>query len=159
MRPKTDDLSPAELQVLEDIEQHGVHVISVPSSDGVPGLLYTVGLWHRFGQPEVLVVGLDEEVAGHLLGLVADEVSEDRNFDAGDEAEDLLERFPARFVDVKVDVLDKLLPVAVWAYETEPFPVVQLVYPDEQGRWPWQDDADVGFKNMQPLFGDWLGGE
>jgi hypothetical protein len=28
---------------------------------------------------------------------------------------------------------------------------VQLVWPDKQGRWPWQDDVRRGFAALQPL--------
>ena len=43
------------------------------------------------------------------------------------------------------------LQKACWAYEGEEFPVVQLVWPDKQGRWPWEDGVRAGFRDAQPV--------
>ena len=42
------------------------------------------------------------------------------------------------------------LGAAIWAHEGEDFEAVQLVWPDKQGRWPW-DDAREGFRALQPV--------
>jgi hypothetical protein len=43
------------------------------------------------------------------------------------------------------------LGAALWAYEGDGFDAVQLVWPDKQGRWPWQDDVRDGFRALQPV--------
>jgi hypothetical protein len=155
MRSLSEALSPDERQILEDVEQLGIHIAMAEDAERPFVYAYTVGLWHRCGQPEVLVAGLPGKVAKELLDLVADEVFEERNFDAGSEADDLLAGFSARFVDVPVAEIERLMPVATWAYASEPFPVVQLVYPDKHGNWPWAETALGGFVAAQPVFGSW----
>ncbi|MCK5944935.1 MAG: DUF4262 domain-containing protein, partial [Planctomycetes bacterium] len=38
-------------------------------------------------------------------------------------------------------------------YQDEPFDCVQLVWPDKEKRWPWQDGVRQGFRDVQPLLG------
>ena len=39
------------------------------------------------------------------------------------------------------------------AYDGEDFACVQLVWPDKQGRWPWDAAVREGFVAMQPVLG------
>ena len=58
MRPATAALSPPALKILTDVEDYGMHVLHVPEDDKKPGGSFSVGLWHTFEQPEVIVFGL-----------------------------------------------------------------------------------------------------
>lgn len=153
MRQLTDDLSPPERKALTDIDETGLHIVHVPGDDDGPGFSYTIGLWHNFEQPEVIVFGLPEEVAHDLLNALADEASEDKKFRDGERHEGLLIHYPVRFVAVPEDVHAQFLGLAQWAYQGEGFPCVQLVWPDKQGRWPWEAGVREGFADSQPVLG------
>jgi hypothetical protein len=157
MRARTDDLSPAERQLLDAVETAGVHVVHVPRG-GSPGgtatdCSYSVGLWESFQQPEVVVFGLPAEVAGELIELIADEADEGHHFLDGTRHEGLLQEYPVRFVEVPKSHYAGSLAAACWAYEGDGFPAVQLVWPDKQGRWPWDPAAREGFAASQPVLG------
>ena len=151
MRPRSEDLSPAELRLLDDVEEQGVHVVHVPAAGEQPGHSYSVGLWESFGQPEVLVFGLPEDIALDLINVVADEADQGTQFAAGTRHAGLLQDYPVSLLDVPKALHGAFLQKACWAYEGEEFPVVQLVWPDKQGRWPWEDGVRAGFRDAQPV--------
>jgi hypothetical protein len=139
--------------LLDDVEQSGLHVVQLPPSGSLPAGSHTVGLWQQFEQPEVVVFGLPDEVAADLLEAIADEVDAGRRFLGGQRHEGLLQDYPVRFVDVPRGRYAECLAAACWAYEGDAFPAVQLVWPDKQGRWPWDPAARDGFAARQPVLG------
>jgi hypothetical protein len=153
MRARTPDLPPADVKVLDDVEQFGVHIVHVPEDDEGPGFSFTVGLWETFQQPEVLVFGLPTEIAHGLLDGLTDEVDGDRRFAAGEKHDGLLVGYPVRFLELPKARFAEFLGVAMWAYEGDDFPAVQLVWPDKQGRWPWDAGVREGFAEAQPIVG------
>ncbi len=153
MRASTDDLSPAEQKLLADVDASGVHVVHVPANDSLPAHSCSVGMWDSFEQPEVVVFGLPAEVAGELIELIADEADEGHRFLDGSRHEGLLQEYPVRFVEVPKSRYAETLAAACWAYQGDDFPAVQLVWPDKQGRWPWDPEAREGFRASQPVLG------
>jgi hypothetical protein len=154
MRAQTDGLEPAARKLLDDVAEYGVHIVHVPRDDGRPGYSFSVGLWHSFGQPEVVVFGLPNEVAHELLNLVADEADDGRRFLGDSRCDGLLHGYPVHFVDVPRRCYHDYLGLASWAYESDEFPAVQLVWPDKQGRWPWDATTRQGFRDEQPVLRD-----
>ncbi len=47
--------------------------------------------------------------------------------------------------------VDALLTELASVYGDVDVPVLQLVYPDKQGRWPWDADVREGFRDSQPV--------
>src|SRR6185503_14718031 len=39
-------------------------------------------------------------------------------------------------------------------YAHDSFPVLQMIYPDREGRWPWQDGVSPGIRALQPVLAD-----
>ncbi|MFY9344320.1 MAG: DUF4262 domain-containing protein [Planctomycetota bacterium] len=153
MRARTDGMLPAELAILADVDEHGVHIAHVDGDDDEPTFSFTIGLWHSFDQPEVIVFGMPEEVAAELLNSLADEAAENRKFLAETRHEGLLVGYPVRLVALPRERYRDYLQAAVWAYEGDDFPAVQLVWPDKQGRWPWEPGVREGFASAQPVPG------
>ena len=157
MRSPDPAHSASQARTLSDIAECGVHVAHVladgADDDRDPLFSYTVGLWHSFEQPEVVVFGLPKEVANDLLDALADDVSEGTRYPAGTRHDGLLQGYPVRMLEVPAERFAEHFELAAWAYEGEPVPAVQLVYPDKQGRWPWDQTTRVGFRECQPVIG------
>ncbi len=151
MRQPTDAMSAAERQIFADIAANGVHIVHVAAIDDAPLFSFTIGLWATFAQPEVLVIGLPPEIAADLLDNVADEVDGGRKFAAGEKHEGLVQGYPVYFGAIAAAQAQQWLAAMCWAYERADVPCVQLVYPDKQGRWPWQPDVRDGFRAVQPV--------
>ncbi|WP_330247056.1 MULTISPECIES: DUF4262 domain-containing protein [unclassified Streptomyces] len=43
----------ADLTIIENVQQHGCHVVMVPEDEIGPGFAYTIGLSHNHGAPEL----------------------------------------------------------------------------------------------------------
>jgi hypothetical protein len=153
MREITDELTDAGREVLQNIAEHKVHVMHVTGEAGAPSFAYTVGLWHHYEQPEVIVFGLEVDAADELLHHAADACAEGARFAPGDKRDDLLVGFAVRFLGVAREVAGERLGAASWAYEDAAFDSVQLVWPDKQRRWPWEEGVRKGFSDLQPLLG------
>lgn len=151
MRPLTDDLAPAEREVLENIAEYGCHVTAVAAGPHGPGYAFSTGLWHRFQQPEIVVVGLQDDDAAQLIDLVGDDAEDGRRYGEGDRTADLLHGYSVTFRAVPRSHYPGWLGTAVWAYQGDDFPALQLVWPDQQGRFPWQPGVREGFLAAQPL--------
>jgi hypothetical protein len=153
MRPRSDDLEPADRKLLDDVDEFGVHIVHVPDDEEGPGYSFTIGLWHTFEQPEIVVFGMPEDVAHDLLNSLADDAAENKKFVADSRHDEVLVGYPVRFLAVPAERYAEYLGAAVWAYEGTAFPCVQLVWPDKQGRWPWDAGTRDGFAASQPVLG------
>lgn len=140
-----------EEKILADVEACGLHVRRIKGDDEYPEFAYSVGLARTPGQAEVIVVGLPADTAQSLINRVADLVDEGRRFAAGDTADDIADGFPVQFRAVTKAQAEVHLRWAQWLHGDAPFDVVQLVYPDRHGRWPWDASTDTAFRWQQPL--------
>ena len=146
-----DELTDEQRRILTDIQADGLHVATTAESEDAPGYSLSLGLTHSFDHPEVIVFGLAPEVATDLINVVADEASGGRKFLPGSEVNDLLQSYPVRFTAVDGEHREQFFGTATWLYAERELAVVQLVYPDQQGRWPWDASSRDGFRANQPL--------
>lgn len=140
----------AEEKCLADIEAFGLHVLRIRGDDEYPEYAYSVGL-PTLGQPEVLVLGLPADVAQALINRVADLVDEGRRFADGDTVHDIADGFPVVFRAVPAAQAAAHCKWIAWYHEGAPVEVLQLVYPDRAGRWPWEAGIDDAFAWQQPV--------
>ena len=146
--PGLDD---AERKALADVSEFGLHVVLVLPEGDTPGWAYSVGLFHNFSHPEVVVFGLRREVAHHLLNHLADEIRAGNRFEPGGEYPDLLEGVRCTFREVSSIWNYPFLGWADWFYEGGEYPVLQCIWPDREQRYPWSDGFPAEWVLMQPL--------
>jgi len=137
----------------EIIDRVGWAVTMVMPTDDDPGapFAYTVGLT-SWGQPELVIAGLDPVISQALLNDLARRVYDQAaRFTHGQRIGDLLEGYDAVIVDGPAT--DALYPGTAYArYGTDRVRLQQVVWPDPQGRFPW----DAGYQyppQVQPLLG------
>ncbi|XVV10915.1 DUF4262 domain-containing protein [Actinoplanes sp. CA-131856] len=142
-------------QQREIIDRAGWSVVHVfPSPDDPSAcapFTYTVGLTTH-GHPELLLSGLRPDIAQSLLNDLARRVYDrSERFAHGQHLTDVLVGYDAVIVDGPPN--DDLHPgVAFALYGDGKVRVQQLVWPDEHGRFPWQDG--YGYPpHAQPLIG------
>lgn len=143
-----------EQKALDDVERHGLHIVHVLEEGDLPPFSYTVGLYHTFGHPEVLVYGLPNDSAHSLLNHLASQLREGKKYVAGGTYSDLLDGFRATFRVVPLAQYREHVGWATWFNERPDFPVLQLIYPDRQGQWPWDSGASDGFRHQQMVLAD-----
>jgi hypothetical protein len=112
---------------------------------------FTVGLWHSYELPEIAMFGLREPDMQIWLNNCA-RLLRERPVQMPD-AEPftgVLERFPVQLRQVDPSWAGALFSPMCGYYDTVEVPVSQLVWPDREGRWPWDTSATATCRERQP---------
>jgi len=138
-----------------DVATYGWIVIKVSANAAPdPDFAYSIGLFQSFGHPEVILVGLPLEIAHTIINDVGGAIRAGGRFTAGSVSEQFLEGYNVTFRTVPVYQYGAYLGWGCRYYANEPFPVLQLIFPDRSGRWPWHEAVDPGFRAAQPVLAD-----
>jgi hypothetical protein len=146
--PEPEDESDRTL--LSDIEKYGWHAVGVAEEANSPQFTFSVGLYYRHTHPEILIMGLKQSIAHSLICSIVDRVREGGKFEAG-QLDTELASFPCTFVPVHPQHYSEYLGYGMWFYRSLPtqFPVLQLIWPDKGGLFPWQSGYDSRFYQLQ----------
>lgn len=139
-----------EARVRSDIERHGWHVVIVPPEADAPGWAHSIGLWERFGHPELIVFGSEPRQLAALVNALGERVRAGRRFAAGDCDPGMLQELPFAFREVAARWTQVFLGNAAWHYRDERFPALQGFWPDRAGRFPWDADCAADVASEQP---------
>jgi hypothetical protein len=142
--------------LLKNIDTVGWHNVHVAEENGKSGFSFSVGHFHNMDHPEILVIGLPEEVSHQLLNIAAVKiVGAKEKLEPYKEYSDLTESLSIAFVPVDFSHYAEYLGYAGWYYGSmpKPFPTIQMVWPDRSGLFPWDEGYDVGYLAIQPVLG------
>ncbi len=147
-----------ERKVLSNISKYGWHCTSVSGAKGTPSFAYTVGLYHSFGYPELLIIGLPPETAHGILSVAASAAAAGKPFDVDLPTDRLLQGYSAVFVEVPPAEYYNYVLSSLWYYEGNAFPLCQIVWPFEDGTFPWHPSVSPELRQSQPVLGVHAGG-
>ncbi|WP_397383967.1 DUF4262 domain-containing protein [Prosthecobacter sp.] len=149
--PKAEDESDRKL--LADVQNEGLHVLRILEGEKCPQFCYSVGLYYTFGHPEILVMGLPPDVGHRVLNLAATRIAGGKIFGDYEKTDELIEGFECSFLPISVSQYKDYLGYAIWFYRSlkQPFPALQLVWPDKSGVFPWEEGYDERFFSLQRL--------
>ena len=131
------DLDPRKRRVLENVDEHGCHIAFIREFDGLPPFAYSVGLYHNFRHPEIIISGLPIDVMTRALNDLAENIRAGKMYDAGFDYPELVAGAACRFHLVHTHWEMLFMDVAGWFYETHDFPVLQCLWSDKQRNYPW----------------------
>lgn len=140
-----------EARVCADIARHGWHAALVPPEAGTPGWAFSIGLFERFGHPELVVFGPDLPLLGQLLNQLGARIRDGARCEAGSERSDVLAGQIVAFREVSPKWVEIFLGNAAWHYRSRQFPALQGFWPDPAGHFPWDPDCDPQWREEQPL--------
>jgi hypothetical protein len=150
-RPDKTQLDTTDRKVLADVADYGWHCMHVHDEGQLPYWSFSIGVFRTWQHPEFVVFGLKDTVAHDLLTQLVDRVKRRETFHPGRNYDDILEAFRCRFVSVDPEWYSAFLGYAQWFYEAKDgFPFLQLVWPDKQGRYPWEGGYAIA-DGMQPV--------
>ncbi|OAI48434.1 hypothetical protein AYO44_06885 [Planctomycetaceae bacterium SCGC AG-212-F19] len=141
-------------KLLADVQRHGWHVLGVESDDEGPGFAYSIGLFHTFRHPEIIVFGLAVKVMHPIINAIGELVRKGSQFEHLDEAGDVLGGYNVCFRTVERMHYREYLGYARWFYQGDDFPVLQCVWPDKQHRYPWHPEFNENLASRQPLLSE-----
>lgn len=140
-------------KLLADVAEHGWHVVHIPEDKQGPAYAFTIGLYLKYQHPELLVMGLPQEVAHRLLTMAVAQIAQGRVFQTEQAQPDLAEGLTCRFRPISLKRYREYLGYGIWFYRSlpEPFPALQLVWPDRAGRFPGEAEFDPKFTYAQVM--------
>jgi hypothetical protein len=141
----------SEEKCLADVATYGLHVIKVLGDNEWPEFTYSIGLYHTFQIPEIIILGLPSDLAHSVLNEIASRARDGERFQTTDTVTGLLEGFPVVFRSVPEAHIEPHFGWARWFYDGQPFPALQLVWPTTSGIWPWEERASDDFRARQPI--------
>jgi hypothetical protein len=119
-----------------------------------PGWAYSLGLWREFRHPEVAIFGWAPQRWG-LVNVVAELVSAGVDLRAGAPVDDVLLGGPVNVRPVHSSWFDLLFA------ERESPEFLQVMWPDQDGRFPWEASGDFQPRLWLPVDdhppGPWTG--
>jgi hypothetical protein len=142
------DRGPWDQWVRDTIADVGWAVVAV---SGETPYAFTVGLWHSYELPEVAMFGLREQDmqiwVNNCVRVLRDR---GRPVADGEPFDGVLERFPVQTREIHPSWHRSLFNPMRGHYGTLDVPVRQLVWPDREGRWPWDEASTATCRERQP---------
>jgi len=141
-------------RVAEDVRTYGCHVISVfDPTERHPFFSYSIGIQETSGCPDAIVVGLKSQLGGFIINEYNRQVRSGIRFERGRLYEGFLEGFLVYVEPAQRALLKDYTLGCDRYYKGARYDVVQIVWPNTAGVWPWQKEASDWFKTNQPMLG------
>ena len=144
-------LTAGDAKALNDIDQYGLHILHVVCGGDKPDFSYSIGVEATLRMPEVMVVGLRPELSQSIINDYYRRARAGEVVGNGASVADLIDRFDCRMVAVDVARFADAFGWARWLYQDKPFRMLQIVYPDLDGRWPDDPSVNPALLRQQPV--------
>ncbi len=141
-------------KLVADVERHGWGVFGINADGSLPGWAFTAGLWHSLGSPEVAMFGLLVPDMQSWLNDLGEQIRGGLHLRENEAREGILPDFPVTFRPVHTSWYRDLFGYALWFAQRPPLPILQVVWPDRHGRFPWHPDCGERCRFDQPQL--WL---
>jgi hypothetical protein len=133
------------------IERHGWAVLQVESPDETrPNWAYSIGLMKSFGHPEVIAFGLPSHVLEGVINGIGEAVRVGKRFTDGSMSGDVIEGYSCAFREAATAAVQHYMGAAV-RYYGRVMPALHCIWPDKQGRFPWQTGTSPEYRRLQPM--------
>lgn len=134
-------------RTLSNIEDYGWAAMMI-TGETWSRFAYTVGAYDALGIPELIVVGLTEKTAHIAMDLAIKAMQSGIDLTKGRHS-DIVDEVGVEFRTVSREWYEHVMYRTHWYYGGEAVPVLQIVYPDLDGYFQW----DNGFNDyfLQPL--------
>jgi hypothetical protein len=149
-----DEIGPVTEQTVEQVREYGWQVMMIPADDNGPGWAFTIGLWHTHGVPELAMFGLDVYDMKACLNGLGKQAVDGLHVGADQIRHDVIENHPVTLKAVDLRWYRAFFGSAIMFYRRPPFPVLQVVWPNGEGFFPWQPESDESYRTLQPQL--WL---
>jgi len=145
-----DKLDDPERNFVASVRKHGWFRTSVFEDGNGPGFSYTTGFWSSVKAPEIIVFSLKPEIAHDVLWDVYRDTAKGVLFPIGQRLSNVFANVEAVFLPVAKEFYPSHLGWSGWFYGSDDWPCLQLVWPDRNGSFPWEQDYEERFASSQP---------
>jgi Domain of unknown function (DUF4262) len=140
--------------VLNNISEYGWHCVNVVEDDGHPPWSFTIGLYETWNHPELIIIGRSRATSHEILKTLANDIELNDPPNLTNPDGHLLLGMRCLFVEVLPRYYSDYVGFALWYYRKRKFPMHQIVWPNNEGCYPWDDQASPTVKDWQPVLGD-----
>jgi hypothetical protein len=138
--------------IIENVSKFGCHLALVEDDNYLPGFVYSIGLFKNYNHPEIMCFGLKTSVMGSIINHAKDLIKKGEHFTTDKLYSGFLEGYDVQFLEVNKEFYANYLGYAAWYYDKSfDFPVLQLVWPDKQSYFPWDENFNKDHIRRQPL--------
>lgn len=138
-------------QTKSDIEKFGLSVIIIEATDYLPSFAYSIGLWQKINHPEIICFGLRTQTLHTIINDVADLIKNGQVIQAGKIYDNIFENSKTEFLNVDKRNFGDYFGTAIDFYNSKDFQALQLVWTDQNDKFPWEKDFEEDFIYKQPL--------
>lgn len=138
-------------QTASHISEFGLSVIMLEATDYLSSFAYSVGLWQKYGHPEIICFGLPTKTLHLIINDVAEIVKKGQKIETGKIYNQIFQKSRAEFVTVDKRNIGDYFAMAINHYNNYDFPALQLIWTDRNDRFPWEADFENEFVYKQPL--------
>ena len=139
--------------VLSNISEFGWHCVNVIEDDGHPPWSFTIGLFETWDHPELIVIGRSRATSHEMLKTLATQIEDGDPPNLADREPYPLLGIPCHFLEVNPRYYSDYVGFALWFYRKRQFPLYQIVWPNHEGKYPWDPLVPTSFKEWQPVLG------
>jgi len=153
MKSETREEAIENLKVVNnDIKEYGCHLTLIDADNYMPAFVYSIGLFKKFGHPEIICFGLKTEVMASIINHACDLIKNGETLTTDKSYRGFLEGFPIQFIHVDKKYYQNYVGYAGLFYnQSFDFPLLQLVWTDKQNNFPWDKDFNPDWKFKQPI--------
>ncbi len=141
----------AEKKIISDVAEYGFHIAQFDGDGYSPSFAYTIGLFKTYGYPELICFGLNLNLLHSVLWSGKELLDKQPEFDQSVGYPDFLGDYDVRFLTVHKAWYKDYFCYGHWFNQGWDFPALQIVWPDKQALFPWEEDFNLAWKAGQPL--------
>lgn len=145
-------------KIITNVRTPDVHLMAIREYKDTPQFFYTIGLFHHFQHPEILIMGVDVNVAHDILMRAHALIKSGGTIQPWNDLPRDMTHTPMRSVPVDASHYSNFLGFGMWFYKSlggskpDAFPALQFVWPDVMNEiYPWENGYGVGFFSEQQL--------
>jgi len=143
-----DALDGHERNFIDGIRQDGWMHTNALDEDDKPGFSFTTGFSSSLGHPELIVFKIDKKVAHDIFWLLYRCAQNGKPVPRGRRTRGILPDDCYLFPVAKRHFAN-YLGWSRWFYRGDDFECLQIVWPDEAGRFPWEEGFDPEYAGLQ----------
>lgn len=134
-------------KIAAEVEKHDWLVFKI-IDDELPPFAYTVGLYASFNHPEIIISGITVDTAHVILNDLGTGIRTGIIREADVRYDDILEGHNCVFKYVADSKYNEFLGQVMVYYHDQHVPVLQCVYTDKQGRFPWELGYQLAYQEL-----------
>ena len=143
-----DALDQGERSFVANVREHGWVRTGVSADAEGPGFSFTTGFWVNAGHPELII--FSTKFAHDVLWDLFRSAKAGDSLPIGTATDKVFANIPAYIFPVAKRHYADYLGWSRWFYGGDEFPCLQIVWPDREGTFPWEDGFDPKFNGDQP---------